>query len=104
MNCIHRSAFYAFGMVERIHLEILRAVERNGSLTAAAGKLHLTQSALSHSIRKLEEQLGVQVWHRDGRRLRPTQAGEYLLGIANRLLPQLEHAEERLKQFSRGER
>ncbi|HBI78374.1 MAG TPA: LysR family transcriptional regulator, partial [Marinobacter adhaerens] len=43
-------------MIERSHLEILRAVNQQGSLTAAAECLHLTQSALSHSIRKLEHQ------------------------------------------------
>ena len=73
-------------------------------MTAAAEALHLTQSALSHTVRKLEDQLGVAVWHREGRSLRPTQAGEYLLAVANRLLPQLEHAEARLKQFAQGER
>lgn len=91
-------------ILERIHLEILRAVDRHGSLTAAADTLHLTQSALSHSIRKLENQLGVAVWRREGRGLRPTQAGEYLLAVANRLTPQFAHAEERLRQFAQGER
>lgn len=91
-------------ILERAHLEIIRAVEQQGSLTAAAERLHLTQSALSHTVRKLEDQLGLAVWHREGRSLRPTQAGAYLLAVANRLLPQLEHAEERLGQFARGER
>jgi len=91
-------------ILERSHLEVIRAVERYGSLTAAAENLHLTQSALSHTMRKLEEQLGMAVWRREGRKLLPTQAGLYLLGVANRLLPQLEHAEERLGQFASGER
>lgn len=91
-------------ILERIHLSIIREVDRQGSLTAAAGQLNLTQSALSHSIRKLEDQIGVAVWHREGRSLRPTQAGEWLLAVANRLLPQLAHAEERLRQFAKGER
>ena len=91
-------------ILERIHLEILRSVHIHGSLTAAAGKMNLTQSALSHSILKLEDQLGLQVWRREGRRLYPTQAGEYLLRLANRLLPQFEHAEERFEQYARGER
>ncbi len=90
--------------LERTHLAIIRAVDQHGSLTAAAEQLHVTQSALSHAVRKLEDQLGVALWTREGRTLRPTQAGEYLLGVANRLLPQLTHAEERLRQFARGER
>ena len=91
-------------MLERIHLAIVQEVDRQGSLTAAAGALHLTQSALSHAVRKLEEQLGTALWIREGRSLRPTQAGEYLLAVANRVLPQLDQAEERLRQFARGER
>ena len=91
-------------IIERTHLAIIRAVDRQGSLTAAAETLHLTQSALSHSMRKLEEQLGTAIWRREGRQLRPTQAGEYLLAEANRLLPRLEHAEERLRQLAQGER
>lgn len=91
-------------VLERIHLEIVHAVARHGSLTAAAETLHLTQSALSHTVRKLEDQLGLAIWHREGRSLRPTQAGLYLLSMANRLLPQLHQAEERLGQFARGER
>jgi len=97
-------AFIDMADLERIHLEILRAVARHGSLTAAARHLHLTQSALSHAMRKLEDRLGVALWLREGRNLRPTQAGAYLLGVANRLLPQLELAEQRLAQFASGER
>ncbi|NEZ65064.1 LysR family transcriptional regulator [Leptolyngbyaceae cyanobacterium CCMR0082] len=90
--------------LERIHLEIIRAVDQQGTMTAAADALHLTQSALSHSMRKLEDQIGVKLWHREGRSLRPTQAGTHLLATANRLIPQFVHAEERLEQFARGER
>ncbi|MBZ0105616.1 MAG: LysR family transcriptional regulator [Sulfuricella denitrificans] len=91
-------------MLERAHLEIVRAVAQHGSLTAAAKKLHLTQSALSHTIKKLEQALGTDVWLREGRSLRLTQAGQYLLGVANRLLPQLDQAEDRLRQYAQGER
>ena len=91
-------------MIERIHLAIVREVDRQGSLTAAAATLCLTQSALSHSVRKLEEKLGTEVWVREGRSLRLTQAGQYLLAVANRVLPQLDLAEERLQQFAQGER
>ncbi len=91
-------------MLERIHLAIVQEVEKQGSLTAAAGALFLTQSALSHSMKKLEQQLGTDVWLREGRSLRLTQAGQYLLAVANRVLPQLALAEDRLRQFAQGER
>lgn len=91
-------------MLERTHLAIIREVNRQGSLTAAAGVLCLTQSALSHTMKKLEQTLGTDIWLREGRSLRLTQAGHYLLEVANRLLPQLDHAEERLRQHAQGER
>ncbi len=91
-------------MLERIHLAVVQEVEKQGSLTAAAEVLHVTQSALSHSMKKLEQQLGTDVWLREGRSLRLTQAGQYLLAVANRVLPQLDLAEERLRQFAQGER
>jgi LysR family transcriptional regulator for metE and metH len=91
-------------MLERIHLAIVAEVEKRGSLTAAADVLCVTQSALSHSMKKLEQQLGTDIWLREGRSLRLTQAGQYLLAVANRVLPQLTLAEERLQQFAQGER
>ena len=91
-------------MIERVHLNIVREVDRQGSLTAAAEVLCLTQSALSHTMRKLEQQLGTDIWLREGRSLRLTQAGQYLLAVANRVLPQLEQAQDRLHQFAQGER
>src|SRR5579871_4718039 len=91
-------------MLERIHLSIVQQVEKQGSLTAAAGVLNLTQSALSHSMKKLEQQLGTDIWLREGRSLRLTQAGQYLLAVANRVLPQLDLAEQRLGQYAQGER
>ncbi|MDO8298460.1 LysR family transcriptional regulator [Lacisediminimonas sp.] len=91
-------------MLDRIHLAIVQEVERQGSLTAAANVLHVTQSALSHSMKKLERQLGTDIWLREGRSLRLTQGGQYLLAVANRVLPQLTLAEDRLRQFAQGER
>ncbi len=91
-------------MLERMHLTIVQEVEKQGSLTAAANVLCLTQSALSHSMKKLEQQLGTDIWLREGRSLRLTQAGQYVLAVANRVLPQLDMAEERLRQFAQGER
>jgi len=91
-------------MLERIHLVVIREVEKHGSLTAAAEILCLTQSALSHSIKKLEVQLGTEIWRREGRNLRLTQAGEQVLAVARQVLPQLDLAEERLRQVAQGQR
>jgi LysR family transcriptional regulator, regulator for metE and metH len=106
MDLFHVTINFSHGgvMLERSHLSIVREVERQGSLTAAADVLNLTQSALSHAVKKLEQQLGTPVWTREGRSMRLTQAGHYLLGLANRMLPQFEHAEERMKQYAKGER
>ena len=91
-------------MIERIHLQVIKAVQDKGSLTAAAGELCVTQSALSHAIKKLEERLGTPVWIREGRSLLLTQAGRHLLSTAERTLPMLEYTEQSLNQIARGER
>ncbi len=89
-------------MIERHHLTILRELKRHGSLTAAASALCLTQSALTHSIRKLEEQLGTPLWRREGRQLHLSAAGHELIDLATRVLPQFEDAETRLAHLARG--
>lgn len=91
-------------MIDRSHLKILREIERQGSLTKAASALHLTQSALSHKIKNLESITGAALWSMDGRNIKLTQAGEYLLREAKRLLPQLERIDETLSQYARGEK
>jgi len=91
-------------MLERHHFAIIQAVHTCGSLTAAADGLHLTQSALSHAIKKLEQQAGVVLWRREGRKLQLTQAGRYLLDLANHLLPQFALADERMRQYASGTR
>ena len=58
------------------------AVGRERSFTRAAGKLRVSQSALSHTIRDLEERLGVRLLTRTTRSVAPTQAGERLLQTA----------------------
>lgn len=91
-------------MIDRQHLAILREVSRRGSVTAAAERLNVTQSALSHTVAKFEERQGIKVWTKTGRGLRLTQAGEYLLSVAERILPQMEHAERVLTDFALGRR
>jgi LysR family transcriptional regulator, regulator for metE and metH len=91
-------------MLELQPLAVLLEVERLGSVTAAADRLNVTQSALSHLIRKFEERHGIKLWTKNGRGLRFTQAGEHLLALAQRVLPQLEHAERALVEFAKGRR
>ncbi|MFJ4453172.1 LysR family transcriptional regulator [Pseudomonas sp. NPDC089392] len=91
-------------MIDLQHLSILREVSRTGSVTAAAERLNVSQSALSHAIAKFEERSGIKVWMKDGRNLRFTQAGSYLLALAERLLPQVEHAQRVLSDFADGRR
>lgn len=91
-------------MLDLQHLEILREVDRTGSLTAAANRLHLSQSAVSHAVRRFEDRFGVALWEKEGRGVRLTQAGQYLLAVASRVLPQIDHAERILNEFAQGHR
>lgn len=89
-------------MIERHHLTLLRNLAQTGSLAAAAEKLHLTQSALTHSIRKLEQITGVTLWEKQGRKLQLTAAGRYLLATGDDVLPRLEAADQQLKALACG--
>lgn len=85
-------------------LIILREIDRTGSLTQAADRLNLTQSAVSHAIRRFEDRHSVKLWDREGHKLRLTLAGEYLLGLALRVLPQLEHGAMVVEDYAHGRR
>ncbi len=91
-------------MLDRHHLLILQSVDQQGTLTEAAKSLHLTQSALSHTIKKLEASLGTTIWRKEGRNIQLTQAGQLLLSLANRVLPQFIHSEQQLKDIAQGKK
>lgn len=91
-------------MINRTHLDIIRLTQQTGSLSKAAAALHLSQSALSHSISKLEVALGTSIWLREGRRLKLTQTGELMLDLANRVLPEMEHCEKIIADMAEGNR
>jgi DNA-binding transcriptional LysR family regulator len=69
-------------------LEALEAVVKYGDFSRAAEHLHKVQSALSHQVRKIEQQLGLTVFNRDGYRVYLTPAGEAILAEGRRLLAQ----------------
>jgi LysR family transcriptional activator of nhaA len=68
------------------HLHYFWAVAREGNLTRAAQRLHVSQSALSTQIRQLEEQLGQPLFERRGRRLELTEAGRIALDYADTIV------------------
>jgi len=90
-------------MIEIRHLRTLVALAETGSLTAAAQRLHLTQSALSHQVKELEERLGLALVNRASRPLTLTQAGRRLLGLAGRILPEVDTTLHGLGSLARGE-
>lgn len=73
-------------------LRALVAVAEEGSFTLAARKLFVTQSAVSHSLRTLEEQLGCKLLDRSGKKVVVTSEGEILLRRCKRVLQELEQA------------
>jgi DNA-binding transcriptional LysR family regulator len=72
------------------------AVAETGGVTRAAGSLHLTQSAVSMQIKRLEDSLGLGLLDRSGRGVALTAAGEQLLGYARRMLSLNDEAWRRL--------
>lgn len=77
------------------------ALARLGSFTLAAHELHLTQSAISHAIKALEEQAGCRLFERAGRRVTLTQAGEQLVRHVDRIFAEMKNARTGLEELSR---
>ena len=75
--------------IEIRHLRMVAAVAASGSVTRAASELHLTQSAVSHQLRDIEERLGTPLFLRVGKRMVPTAAGERVLATARRVLDEI---------------
>jgi len=84
------------------HLSLVSEIASTGSVTRAAERLHLTQSALSHQLRDIESRLGIQLFLRLGKRMVLTPPGERVLGAAKRVLDEIGRAEEDLKLMSQN--
>lgn len=89
-------------ILELKHLQTIAELQATGSLTAAAERLHVTQSALSHQIKVLEDLLGQPLFARRSRPLRLTPAGQRLHELAERVLPEVRRAEGDLRRLREG--
>ncbi len=81
-------------------LQAFQAVARTNSFTQAARELYLTQSAISHSIKALEDDLGCPLFIRVGKKMRISQAGEVLLERTHAVFAALHQAREAVTDLS----
>lgn len=88
--------------IELRHLRLLAAVADSGGLTAAAERLHLTQSAVSHQLKALEDALGLPLVERAARPVGFTAAGRRLLALARESLPPVDAALRDLAKLKDG--
>jgi len=89
--------------LELRHLRLLAAIADSGALTAAAERLHLTQSAVSHQLKTLEALLETGLVDRALRPAQLTQAGRRLLALAHTVLPAVDDALRDLAKLREGE-
>lgn len=88
--------------IEFRHLRTIQAIHETGSLAAAAERLGLTQSALSHQVRAIEEQAGTPLFLRGTKPLRLSPAGRRLLAAAEVILPQIAALEAEFSGLAQG--
>ena len=79
-------------------LELFSVVYEVQNLTRAAEVLYMTQSAVSQNLKKMEEELGVQLFERSNRQIIPSRAGESFYHYVKRILEDYRAAQEAIKQ------
>ena len=84
------------------HLRLIEVIAECGGLTAAGPELHLSQPAISQQLTNIESDLGLQLFHRVGRKMILTAAGRMALEASHALLAGMRDLEERLRQNARG--
>ncbi len=89
-------------MIELRHLKTLSALRDAGSLVEAAERIHLTQSALSHQIKDLEDRLDCSLFIRKTKPICFTSAGQRLLTLADEILPMIRNAERDIARLAGG--
>ena len=88
--------------LEMRHLRAVRAIHDAGGLSKAADTLNLTQSALSHQIKGLEDQVGIDLFVRRTKPLKLSVAGMRMLKLADRVLPEVEATEDEFRGLLSG--
>lgn len=88
--------------LELRHLRTVRAIHQEGGLARAAETLNITQSALSHQVKALEEQAGVELFVRRAKPMRLSAAGMRLLRLAEQVLPLVAATEAEFKGVEAG--
>ena len=88
--------------IEFRHLRTIRAIHDAGGLARAAEVLNITQSALSHQVKGLEDQVGVELFVRRTKPLKLSAAGHRLLKLADKVLPELEALEDEFEGLRKG--
>ncbi|WP_159739807.1 DNA-binding transcriptional activator PunR [Vibrio atypicus] len=90
------------GVFSQTSLELVDTVARLGSFTAAAEVLHKVPSAISYSIRQIEQDLDVILFHRLPRKVELTPAGEQFLVQARLMLRQMEEVKAQTRRVAQG--
>jgi LysR family transcriptional regulator for metE and metH len=88
--------------LELRHLRAVRAIAEAGGLARAAEQLHLTQSALSHQVKALEDRVGMALFSRRSKPLRLSAAGERMRALADRVLPEIDAFEAEIDGLHAG--
>ncbi|CAN1514379.1 LysR Transcriptional regulator [Paracoccaceae bacterium] len=88
--------------IELRHLRTIRAIHQAGGLARAAEVLHMTQSALSHQVKGLEDQAGMELFTRRSKPMRLSAAGVRMLRAADRILPEIDAMEEEFRSLRSG--
>src|SRR5690349_25170785 len=88
MNRVH-----TWGVLEIRHLRSLIALAESGTVSRAAERVHLTQSALSHQLKALESHYGAAVVKRHGQSVKLTESGQRLVSLARSVMGEVQSAE-----------
>jgi LysR family transcriptional regulator, regulator for metE and metH len=89
--------------IEFRHLRTIKAIHDYGGLARAADQLNITQSALSHQIKGLEDQAGIELFVRRSKPMKLSAAGLRLLRLAEQILPQITAMQAEFSSLRDGE-